>query len=146
VQPYRIFEHTADVGLKIRGRTFRELLKNAGAGFFNLLTDYAAIRREAASGSRRTVRRLLSLKTADPGDLLLAWLRELLFLFSAKKLIFYHYEFLDFSKTKMRVRALGVKFDPSRDEQKLEVKAVTYHHFELKKNKRGWTATVIFDI
>jgi SHS2 domain-containing protein len=146
MKPYRIIEHTADVGLRIRGRQFPELLENAALGFFDLMTDIHSIRREESGKKQKPVRRIFRLKTKDPGDLLLKWLRELLYMFSAKKLVFYHYEFLKFSETEIVVRAIGTRFDPPRHEQKLEVKAVTYHHFELSKNKSGWTAEVIFDI
>jgi SHS2 domain-containing protein len=142
---YRIIEHTADVGLKVRGRTFPELLENAALGFFDLMTDIGRIRLEGTK-KKKGITRVFRLRAADPAETFLKWLRELLFAFSAKKLVFFDYHFRMGPGRAVTVRANGLKFDPSRHEQKLEIKAVTYHHFELSKKKTGWTATVILDI
>lgn len=40
----------------------------------------------------------------------------------------------------------GEKLDPERHEQRVDVKAVTLHRFELEKTDEGWTALVILDI
>jgi SHS2 domain-containing protein len=144
-KPYRILEHTADVGLRVRGRTFAVLLENAAFGFFDLMTDIGRIRLEGAK-RKKTIKRVFRLKAADPAETFLKWLRELLFAFSAKKLVFFAYHFRMGPGRTVIVRASGLKFDPARHEQKLEIKAVTYHHFELSKKKTGWTATVILDI
>jgi SHS2 domain-containing protein len=146
MQPYRILEHTADVGLRIRGRQFSDLLENAACGFFDLITDIHGIRHEEIKKKKTPIHHIFRLKTADSGEMLLKWLRELLFIFSTRKIVFYGYEFLKYSETEIAVRALGTKFDPFRHDQKLEVKAVTYHNFELSKTKAGWMAEVIFDI
>jgi SHS2 domain-containing protein len=42
--------------------------------------------------------------------------------------------------------ALGEKLDPERHHPRVDVKAVTLHHFRLEKTERGWKALVILDI
>jgi SHS2 domain-containing protein len=42
--------------------------------------------------------------------------------------------------------ALGEKLDPERHHPRVDVKAVTLHHFSLKKTEGGWKALVILDI
>jgi SHS2 domain-containing protein len=40
----------------------------------------------------------------------------------------------------------GGPVDFSQSEGSEEIKAVTYHHLEVKPSPDGWTATVIFDV
>ncbi|HEY7489690.1 MAG TPA: archease [Candidatus Tectomicrobia bacterium] len=42
--------------------------------------------------------------------------------------------------------AWGERLDPSRHCPRVDVKAVTLHHFSLQQSERGWAATVILDI
>jgi SHS2 domain-containing protein len=40
----------------------------------------------------------------------------------------------------------GEKLDPRRHHQRVDVKAVTLHRFQLEKKEDGWEAVVILDI
>ena len=40
----------------------------------------------------------------------------------------------------------GEPLDPARHSQRVDVKAVTLHHFALSQTPRGWEAHVILDI
>jgi len=42
--------------------------------------------------------------------------------------------------------ARGERLDPKRHCPRVDVKAVTLHHFSLQQSKHGWEATVILDI
>lgn len=42
--------------------------------------------------------------------------------------------------------ARGEVLDPGRHHPRVDVKAVTLHHFRLEKTERGWQAWVILDI
>ncbi|MCM8776323.1 MAG: archease [Candidatus Omnitrophica bacterium] len=142
VKPYEIIEHTADVGLRIYGRELPELFTHAGLGLFGLITDINKIKQE--KGDRRRVS--IDLKGRSAGDLLLKWLRELLFHFSTKRLVFEKFDYHELSETVLKADAFGLKFDPKRHDQRYEVKAVTYHQFKLKKQKSNLSAEIIFDI
>lgn len=137
--PYRIFEHTADIGLQVSGKDFEELLKDAASGLYAVITDPAPL--------PETFRKEIELKAEDAGGMFLKWLRELLFYFSAKRMIFSRFEFRKADEKNIRVKVSGYMFDPATCHQKMEVKAVTYHAFEIQKQKDGgWTAQVILDI
>ena len=139
--PYEVMEHTADIGLRVYGRDLPDLFANAARGFFNLVTDTDKIR-----SPENPARLSFHLKAENEGDLLLAWLRELLFTFSAQKLVLKDFQFGRLSAKELEASAAAYRFDPARDEQRYEVKAVTYHQFKIEKLKDGWTAEVIFDI
>ncbi len=139
--PYEVIEHTADIGLRIYGSDLPGLFTNAAAGLFNLITDADKIRPEV-----KPVRLSFHLKAENEGDLLLAWLREMLFTFSAQKLVLKDFQFERLTGKELEALAVAYPFDPNRHEQKYEVKAVTYHHFKIERTKNGWLAEVIFDI
>jgi SHS2 domain-containing protein len=46
----------------------------------------------------------------------------------------------------LRAIAAGEKLDPTRHQQRADVKAVTLHRFSLEQTPRGWEAMVILDI
>ena len=106
------------------------------------MTDSGKLR--AAEAASEPV--VLDLNADHPGDLLLAWLRELLYCFSTKKLVLMDFEFTALSEKALRAEAIGKRFNPERDEARHEVKAITYHQFKLEKIKDGWRAEVIVDI
>ena len=143
MKPYEILEHTADVGLRVYATNLEELFTHAGLGLFDLITDVPQlVRREKGN----VLSSVLELREANVSDLFLKWLRELLFLFSSKRLVFFRYDFQKLTPTELRATAWAKKFDPKRDEQRHEVKAVTYHQFKLEKKEEGWIAEIVFDI
>jgi SHS2 domain-containing protein len=46
----------------------------------------------------------------------------------------------------LRATAVGEPIDPQRHTMRVDVKAVTLHHFSLAQTESGWEATVILDI
>ena len=46
----------------------------------------------------------------------------------------------------LRATAAGEKLDPTRHQQRADVKAVTLHRFSLERTPRGWEAMVVLDI
>ena len=139
--PYEVIEHTADIGLRIYGGDLPELFTHAAEGLFDLITDAEKIR-----AGKKPARFSFRLKAENEGDLLLAWLREMLFTFGAQKLVLMDFQFTRLTGKELEASAAAYPFDPAWDEQKYEVKAVTYHHFKIEKTKNGWLAEVIFDI
>jgi len=139
MRPFEIFEHTADVGLRIRGTDLKSLFRNAGEGLFSVITDAEAV---AAAAEKSTVR-ILAKSTED---LLLKWLRELLYRFDARGTVMKGIKRMDISETQLETEIETGQFDPEIHEQKTEVKAVTYHGFKLEKKDPGWVAEVILDI
>ena len=137
--PYQIIDHTADIGLKVRSRDFPGLLKDAAAGLYDLMTNPASLSQGAAPFT-------IQLQAGNAGDLFLKWLRELLFLFSTRRLAARQIEFQQISETALEARIRPAVLDPRIHEQRREVKAVTYHAFQIEKKAEGWAAQVILDI
>jgi len=140
---YEFFDHTADVGLRVKSQTLPELFSFAALGMFDLMTDIQAMD-QGPSSFKQTMD--CHLRADNLGDLFLAWLRELLFTFSQKHLIFLRFNFKLLTEQELKTHNEGVLFDTRWHAQKCEVKAVTYHGFVLEKKDDLWLAEVVLDI
>jgi protein archease len=136
--PFRILEHTADVGFEALGRTREEVFVNAARALTDLMVDLEAIRpaQEVA----------IEVSSSSAANLLVDWLSEVLYRYDAEGWLF-----RDFAVTRLGDQALiaaarGEKFDPARHQIKLLVKAVTYHQLVLENTTDGWRAQVYVDI
>jgi protein archease len=138
-KPYRALEHTADLRLEIRGRTFRDLLKNA---VFALADQLVEARLVKTTSSRRVRARVTT-----PEESVVGLLREVLFLFDAKGFIARTAQKIAFKKGGLEAVLKGEKFSPMRHRPKTEIKAVTFHNLKVRKKRGGvWSAEVVFDV
>jgi SHS2 domain-containing protein len=143
VGTYSVFDHTADVGLEVRGTSLEDLLATAArATFDQMLEDWPA-----AVDCRREVRaRPPAGMEGDHPELLVDWLQELLYLFETDRLVPLEYEFLEVGPREIKADVGFGRFDPGRHRTRLEVKAVTYHRLEVREDADGWYARFILDI
>jgi SHS2 domain-containing protein len=135
---YETFDHTADIGVRVFGRTVEEVFANAAYALFDQLTDL----RKVGDGAIQEI----SVEGADREDLLIRWLGELLFLCQGRGYLFKEFSILHLDSNSLRANARGEIFDPSRHRFKTEIKAVTYHQVEVKLKDKGWEGKVVFDI
>ena len=137
---YELFEHTADLGLRVRAADLDTLFAEAAACLFSaVLEDLATVRPEQSV--------TIELSGTDRDFLLFDWLRDLLLTFEADHLVF--------GKFEVTVRddgfigmAWGEPLDPARHLLAHEVKAITYHELKVVRQGEGegWVAEVIVDI
>lgn len=132
------FEHTADLGLRIRAADLDTLFAEAAEALFGvIIEDLSTIQ----------PRQRLDVQVAgdDRAYLLFDWLRELLFRFDADHLLFGRFE-VHVSATGLEGSAWGEPLDRSRHELDHEVKAITYHGLKVEQTTDGWLAEIIVDI
>ena len=138
MQSFRILEHTADIGFEAFGATRGEVFANAARALFHIIVDPAAVE------PRDEVKTLA--QGANPSELLVNWLSELLYLQDAEGWLFRDFEVISLSDNSIEAVARGEKFDPARHQIKLLVKAITYHQLVLEESVGGWRAQVYVDI
>lgn len=136
MKQYDLIEHTADVGLKAYGKNISEAFENAAKGMFDIITDSSKI---ASIGQYD-----IKLEAPDLEQLLVDWLSELLFLNSAKNLVFGSFK-VKINDNHLSAEVLGEEYDKSKHKMGVEIKAVTYHMLEVN-NKKPYYAQVLFDI
>ncbi len=138
MRPFRILEHTADVGFEAFGPTREEVFANAARALFFLMVDLESI-------EPRTPVAIME-KNSDPASLLVDWLSQLLYLCDGEGWLFSEFHPGFRSDTELVAEARGEKFDPARHHWKLLVKAITYHQLALEQTPQGWRAQIYVDI
>ncbi|HYA70456.1 MAG TPA: archease [Thermoplasmata archaeon] len=132
------FPTTADVGIWATGANPAALFEALGLGLFALMTDLRKV--------RRTEERAVSASGADPAELVVAFLTELIVLqqtdgFLARDI---RARPIGNPPTALVASVSGEPFDPKRHSARIEVKAVTLHGlvFDAARGR----ARVIVDI
>jgi SHS2 domain-containing protein len=136
---YEVFEHTADLGLRVRASNVSQLFAEAGRGLFSLLVmDLATV---------RPVKECTVQLTADDREyLLFDWLNELLFLFETQHLLLSEFE-VRVDQGQLNAVCRGEPVDRKLHQLDHEVKAITYHELTCRQEPSGeWSAEVIVDI
>ena len=135
---FEVLDHTADIGLIVYGEDLQSLFENAGQAFFHLITDLKKVR-------LRTEKRI-EIGKESLERLMVDWLTELLYLHEVENLLFKKFRIESVGEEGLRARAKGEVFQEGIHVIKTEVKAVTYHQIEVRKEKEGWRAQIIFDL
>ena len=143
MKEFEIIEHTADVGIIAYGKNKKEVFINAAKGMFDIIT-----------GGNKTLKEnfcdRIRVEADNLESLLFAWLNELLYISETKLVILNKFDIKDLSNSKISAEVRGLKINrlnPKIEIEK-EIKAVTYHWLEIKKDEKSglWRAQVIFDI
>ena len=135
---FQILEHTADLRLKIRGSSDKELFINAAKGMFSVITSIDNIAlKEGIS---------VELRAPKKEDLLIDWLNELLFLMNTEDMLFREFKIYELNRGYIKAEAIGERIDSKRHKIITEIKAATYHNIKIISDDSGWSCEVVFDI
>ena len=74
------------------------------------------------------------------------FLSALLFKYEVDGIVFNEIMVKIIDKKKLKISAFGEKINLEKHEIKHEIKAVTYHQLEVKRENNYWSTRVIFDI
>jgi SHS2 domain-containing protein len=133
---FRLIEHTADIGLVAYGQTLAEAFANAAYGLLSIIAELRTVKEIE---SRR-----LELSEDDAEALLFEWLNRIIYLFDVEMLLFKRFDVSDFNGHGLKATCYGEKYDPSRHQLKMGVKAATYHTLKVDSEKNQ--VQVIFDV
>ncbi len=135
---HEIFEHTADIGLRIRAQDLESLLAEAGKALFSAIV--------ANPEEIQPVKEVqFTVKGTDYEELLHDWLAELLFTFHAARMVFSDFT-VQIQEDGLTAVGRGEPIDFLRHEIDTEIKAITWHELKIEHVKDGLQAEVIVDI
>ena len=135
---FETFDHTADLGLRIRAGDLDTLFAEAALALFStVVTDPATV--------QPAVRREVKLPPDEREYLLFDWLKALLYWFDGEHLVFGKFE-VHVTDAGLTGTAWGEPLDWERHQLEHEVKAITYHGLRVEQTPDGWLAEVIVDI
>lgn len=134
---YKLLPHTADMRLYVEADTLSELFKGALNGMCDIL------KKDASSLKIETKSKNIEINSLDITSVLIDFLSEVLQYIQEERSIYCRVKILSLSKTNLKAEIFGRKTENfDRD-----IKAVTYHEAEVKKNEKGnWEVTIVFDV
>lgn len=136
---YELIEHTADIGIRVKGDDLKELFKNAALAMFDIIAE------KVTDIESSSIEKCLVKQEADNLDeLFINWLNELLSLSATQEKIFCEFTFKNLDEQNLEAEVDGC--DIKSYKVNSEIKAATYHELKLEKTDSGWLAEVIFDV
>ena len=137
---HEIFEHTADLGLRVSSPTLESLLADAACGLFEIIAgDLSQIRIRPDRAERFRV------AGTDPVWLLFDWMGELHAAFELRRMLFCRFD-VALDAAGLQATAHGEPYDPGRHSLAHEIKAITQHELSVTETANGWEATLVVDI
>ena len=133
---YALLHHTADVRLRVRAETVEGLFRDAMLGL------YAVMRGEADAHSSPVTRTIAVDESADTTALLVDFLNEVLHRAQVARELFADVTFSRFDEDSLTAELTGIA--PASFEE--DVKAVTYHEADVRREGEEWTTMLVFDI
>ncbi|MCX6676191.1 MAG: archease [Methanothrix sp.] len=139
--PFEYLEHTADIKYRAYGKSPEEMLANAAAALFKAMIDPATIE------VKETWK--VELEASNLEQLAYDWLCEMVFLFETESAVFATF-MIKLQQNGSGSLGLygeigGERIDLKRHAFENEVKAITLHEFQVKKND-VWCLQVVLDV
>ena len=135
---FEFFDHTADLGLRVRADDLPTLFAEAACGLFSMIVENLAM-----VEPRQRIE--IELPAGQIDFLLFDWLNGLLARFEVDRLLFCRFS-VKLDELGLHAVAEGEPLDPARHDLSHEVKAITYHGLAVERTGDCWQAEVIVDI
>ena len=135
---YEHFEHTADLGLRVRAPDLDSLFGEAAQALM------AAMVEDIRTSEPRVDVELI-VTGNDQVLRMVDWLATVLTEFEIDRMLYREFSVAN-RATGLTAKVRGEPYDPARHHLSHEVKAVTYHGLVVQQVDDGWLAEVIVDI
>ncbi|MBC2711533.1 MAG: archease [Desulfosarcina sp.] len=135
---YTLLDHTADLRIRVTGTDLADVFRNAGLALFDLISKPDVLE------SREVIE--VNVTGDDEADLMVNYLRELLYLWTGNEKLIKMIDILHISDTAVSAQVSTDRYLSERHEILHEIKAVTYHQIDVSQTADGWQATVVFDV
>lgn len=134
---YEIFDHTADIGIKISGNSIHEILEKAILATADLLSGGIEI--------TQRINKILTIEEEDINTVLVCVLEEIIYFFESQ--LFLPSECsIKIENNQYEIVLKGSIVSTEDVKEGTELKAVTYHKLGIEKADDKYQATVIFDV
>ena len=135
---YEVFEHTADLGLRVKAASLNDLMADAASGLFSMIVVNL-------DDVERVVTKTYKVAGNQPDYLLFDWLTELLYTFDTERLVLADFK-VHLDESGLTATCHGEPIDREKHDLDHEVKAITYHQLKVNETEAGWVAELIVDI
>ncbi|MGE5817788.1 MAG: archease [Deltaproteobacteria bacterium] len=128
----------SELAVRVVGNSQADLFANSAFALFDVMTDLEKIEVKE--------RLPLEVEGADRDDLMVNWMRELLYLYQGSGYLLKEFQIREVKDTLVKADVCGEKIDPDRHDMKKEITAVAYHQSRMEKTGNQWTAQLIFEV
>ncbi|HEX9147320.1 MAG TPA: archease [Candidatus Binatia bacterium] len=128
----------SELAVRIVGNSQADLFANSAFALFDVMTDLEKIEVKE--------RLPLEVEGVDRDDLMVNWMRELLYLYQGSGYLLKEFQIREVKDTLVKADVCGEKIDPDRHDMKKEITAVAYHQSRMEKTGNQWTAQLIFEV
>lgn len=138
---YRYLEHTTDVLIEASGGSLGEVFSNAAKGLIDTMVEIDKVNELSKVD--------FELKGSDLENLLYNWLEEVLLKVELDEMVFssFNVEITERNgEHRLKGTGRGEHLDLEKHNPKTEVKAVTYHRMEIRKERDKFIAQFLLDI
>ena len=140
---FEYLDHTADVWVHAWGPTIENAIEQTALALMDTMI--------ASKNIDPSMQKTIVLKEYNIGSLLVAFLSEFLYLFDIEGWIFNKIRVekltkLDSEELEIHATIYGEKFDISRHDPDVEVKAITYSYLEIITKEEKSEIKIVFDI
>lgn len=146
IKDFEFLPHTADIQIRVYGKTLPELFRNALIGMFQSIKPQAPACRMVNNRllcDELPQRREVAVQSVDMNALLVDFLSEALYFSDVYDEAYLDADIHELTQTVVKATLHGIvvtRFDV------VEIKAVTYHDLEITETDEGWSVDVLFDI
>lgn len=141
-----IIPHTADLKIRVYGKTLPDLYRNAMVGMFQSLKPIApdcTYQGQRLVCQKLSVERPFGVDSPDQEALLVDFLSQALYLSDVHNEIYLDVDFSEFGPKDLMGVFKGV---PITGMEESEIKAVTYHDLAIVQKNGLWQTDIVFDI
>ena len=143
---FEVLPHTADIKIRVYGKTLEELFCNAVIGMFQSIgpkISGCTVANERVVCNDLPEKHKVEVESPDVEALLVDFLSEALYLSDVYNEAYLYADIHEISETNICATLHGVKVQGF---EVVEMKAVTYHEMEVKKIDGVWQTNIVFDI
>lgn len=138
--------HTADIKIRVFGKTKKELFANALIGMFQVIKpiiEGCEYKDDRVICETLPITHEIDVESPDEVALMVDFLSDALYLSDVYNEAYLAAEIHELSDTHIRATIYGTKVNGF---EVVEIKAVTYHELEIKNVGGMWQAEIVFDI
>lgn len=136
---YRLTKHQSELAVRVTGDSQADLFANSAMALFDVMVADV----DKIEGKERLP---LEVEGTDRDDLMVNWVRELLYLYQSSGYLLREFTIREVKDTVVKADVVGEKIDPDRHEVKQEIAAVAFHKSRMDKTGNQWTAHLIFEV
>lgn len=130
---HRQVEHTADLAIELWAESEEGLLREGARALAEILAEQQSFSPDET--------RAVEIESIDPGDRLVQWLNELIYLATTEGFLVIDAD-IDLTPGGLTAAVHGT----SHDGLPAEIKSATYHDLQLHERDGGWHAHVVLDV